>query len=290
MILVGHPCVKLQREDVLAALDREATILRRDLGIGGNEKVIGVFPGSRAGPIELLMGTMIDAACRVVERSANVRVLVSIANPAFAEEIRRQVRRRLIGKDSPYSAGLGEPESRTRVVPIHADSTVLLRACDCAILSSGTITLEAACLGVPGVVVYDLRARTGRRAWLIRATVKRGRNAAGSPVPFSLPSNILGETVYPEFVLADARSEVVAETMLKVIADLSAERQRLQRVSARLFQIIGSPQRDEDGNIETPMECVAREIISLASGEPAAGHVAARNISADPACRGIGGA
>jgi lipid-A-disaccharide synthase len=194
---VGHPL-----------LDRAAemptrSLARAQLRIAESERVLALFPGSRAQEVARHLDAFVAAAREVERRVGPVRVLV-----AEAPDIR------IDRAQCPYPV-------------ISAGSFVLLRAADAALCKSGTTTLEAAVAECPLVVAYRTSAWTyalARRVVTIPrialVNVLAGRELATEFVQRALEPSAVADALVP---LLDPASPVRAET----IAGLRAVRAQL---------------------------------------------------------------
>ncbi len=92
---------------------------------------------------------------------------------------------------------------------------------DCAVLSSGSATLEAAILGVPSVVIY----RLSEISYLLAKILVKVRYV-------SLPNLILGEKVFPEFIQRLDAEKIAVELMymLKKKEEMKAKGEILTRM------------------------------------------------------------
>jgi len=191
---VGHPASKLNRKD----FEMAALSFRKAYGIPFDSHMLNIFPGSREGSIKLLLPTMLEVAVRILNKYENMYCHVSIADSYFVKYINDQIMeaRKKIVKGSVYRLSGSEEEV-----------TVLLTTSSYALLSSGTITLYAACLGVLGTVLYDLPYKVKLAGSLL---VKRMRTRPGKKqyIPFALPNALLSylgygveKWPYKEFVL-----------------------------------------------------------------------------------------
>jgi len=191
---VGHPASKLNRKD----FEMAASSFRKAYCIPFDSHMLNIFPGSREGSIKLLLPTMLEVAVRILNKYENMHCHVSIADSYFIKYINDQIMeaRKKIVKGSVY-----------RLSGSETDATVLLTTSSYALLSSGTITLYAACLGVLGTVLYDLPHKIKLVGSLI---VKRIRIGPGEKqyIPFALPNALLSylgygieKWPYKEFVL-----------------------------------------------------------------------------------------
>ena len=125
---VGHPLV-----DRSPAPSRDAA--RASLGVQPGEKVLGLFPGSRAQEIRRLWVPFRDAAARLRREGRCDRVLVAATE-------------------------WGDYPDAGDAIIVRGDPARLLAAADAALVKSGTATLEAALAGTPMVVAYKVHPLT----------------------------------------------------------------------------------------------------------------------------------
>ncbi len=198
---VGHPL-----------LDRAATAMpsrddaRRALGLTDAERVLALFPGSRAQEIARHLGPFLDTARILERRVRGLKVVVSAA-PGIT----------LDGARSPY--------------PLVRDSSFTVwRAADAALSKSGTSTLEAAVAGCPLVVAY----RTGAGSYAIARRVVT--------IPrIGLVNVVAGESVAPEFLQGAVRPQAMADA-LEPLLDLSSIARAAQVAGlARVRDKLGAP-------------------------------------------------
>ncbi len=123
---VGNPLVDELEEKRLA----EA---RRD------DSLVGLFPGSREREIARLFPMMIESAKRLKSWRSDLKFEVPAASPRLADQIRGLM----------TSAGAGD----LITVTSGGSHSLMQRAC-CAVIASGTATLEAGYYGLPYVLVY----------------------------------------------------------------------------------------------------------------------------------------
>jgi lipid-A-disaccharide synthase len=136
---VGHPLI-----------DRppgpSRTEARAQLGIGPGDKVLGLFPGSRAQEIRRLWKPFRETAQQLLQEGSCDRVLVAgTADGVYPDPGRIEIRR-------------NNPD-------------ILLAASDAALAKSGTTTLEAALAGTPMVVAYKVH----RVSWAVFQRVRTVR-------------------------------------------------------------------------------------------------------------------
>src|ERR1700719_691441 len=187
---VGHPLV-----DVVRASMNRAEFARR-YGLDPNRAMVTLLPGSRRSEIErhypLIMG-----ACERLSRATPSRgpiQFVLAAAPALGREL-----------FAPYAR---QGVSVTRVEGATYDA---LAAADCAIVASGTATVESALLGIPMVVVYRV-SRTS--AFVLRRMVRS---------PFIAMVNLIaGRRVVPELIQDQFTSAALEEEVRKLLESPAA--------------------------------------------------------------------
>jgi lipid-A-disaccharide synthase len=197
---VGHPL--LDRADRLP--DRAAA--RAALGLGDAERVLALFPGSRAQEIARHLDGFVATARELQRRDPALRVIVSAA-PTVALD-----------------------ESRCPFPIVRSASFTVLRAADAAMCKSGTTTLEAAVAGCPLVVAYRTSALTYFAA---RRLVK---------IPnIGLVNVVAGRAIAPEFVQDALQPTAVADALEPLLDHGSAERATMVERLARVRESLGTP-------------------------------------------------
>jgi lipid-A-disaccharide synthase len=183
---VGHPLVE--------ALDREKTVAARRLMLEKNGPVrLAIVPGSRPQEVGRLLGPMVDAAMILKREFPDLAATVSksrgLDQKLFAAHLRR------FEKEFP-GAITASPE------PL----TALLHKSDCALVTSGTATLQAALCEVPLVVAYRTSAATYS---LLKSMVT---------LPYiGLPNIVAGERIVPECIQHDATGYKLAAEVRRYI-------------------------------------------------------------------------
>lgn len=175
-------------------------------------KSVALLPGSRRKEVERLFPLMLDAARYIAER-CDVKFWV-IKAPAVRRE-----RLECIYREWAARADVDLP------LEIREDQSahVLARA-DCAIIKSGTSTLEATVLQVPFAMAY----RLARPSWYLV------RPFATTDI-YCLTNLIAGERVVPEFVQKDATGSNIGS----YIVDLLKDNSRRDRLRERLAAVSG---------------------------------------------------
>lgn len=206
---VGHPLV----DRVRPSATREA--IRAHLGIGVDERLVGLLPGSRRGEIERILPAMLDAKLRLDGR-ADLRWALALA-----------------------------PGLRPDSLPVHAqlpgdlrilagETYDLMSAADLLVTASGTATTEAALLGTPMIVVYRMHPIT----WELARRIVR--------VPHVAMANLLaGRRLVPELLQGDVNGPRIAAEIERLLDDprtLEATRAGLLE-AARQLGSGGAPEK-----------------------------------------------
>ena len=198
---VGHPLVDELEEQRIPNV-------RRD------ERLVGLFPGSREREIARLLPMMVETAKRLHSSQSDLRFEVPAASPQLAEQIR---------------AILTAAGARDWITQTTGTSHALMQRACCAVIASGTATLEAAYYGLPYCLVYRVAPAT---YLLARMLVK---------IKFVGLVNILAaEQVVEEFIQAKAEPVAVARS-LRGFLDSPARGEALQARLAETVAKLGGP-------------------------------------------------
>ena len=201
---VGHPLL----DALVDAPSRSAA--RRALGIDEGAPVIGLLPGSRREEVARMLPTMRAAVERIGREYPGARVVLGLA-PTVARET------------------VTAPAAAVSIQVVAGQTHAVMRAADVLLVTSGTATLEAALLGTPMVVCYQLSAVS---TLMVRALVR---------VPwFSLPNLILGWKVVPELYDRSTMVDDLTREALRLLRDPRA-RQAQQAAFAELAGQLGDP-------------------------------------------------
>jgi lipid-A-disaccharide synthase len=197
---VGHPL-----------LDRALTLpgraeARLALGIGPHERLLALFPGSRAQEIARHLDPFVAAARELQRRDPGLRVVVSSA---------------------PH---VTIPPERCPYPLVHSASFSVLRAADAALCKSGTTTLEAAIALCPLVVAY----RTSAFEYAVaRRLVK---------IPFiGLVNIVAGREVAREFVQDALQPTALADALQPLLDPHSVQRRVLVEQLGAVRDMLGQP-------------------------------------------------
>jgi lipid-A-disaccharide synthase len=199
---VGHPLIDIVRTEI----DREAFSAK--IGMVAGERLVALLPGSRRQEIKQHMRPLMETAAILRRSVAGVR-FVMVTLPSSEGIVREE---------------MGEAGGGIDVATALRYEAIAYS--DLAITCSGTVTLEAALLGTPMIVIYKLAAFS----WALGRLIVR--------VPYiSLVNLVAREMVVPEFIQAEVRPERLAGEAARLLNDDErrlAVVERLGRVRSKL--------------------------------------------------------
>jgi lipid-A-disaccharide synthase len=211
---VGHPLV----DSVRSQMTRDEFASR--FGLNAARKIVAVLPGSRSSEVERNMPVIAEACDRLRDSGAQ---FVLAAGPGLKEEtFQKHVR------------------NKAHWTIVEGATYDVLAAADCAIVSSGTATVEAALLGTPMVVVYRVSPVT---AMIARRLVNTRL--------FGMVNLISGSQVVPELIQEKFTSEAL-EQELRTLLDSPEARNRQKEALAAVRAKLG-----HGGSIERAAEIIA---------------------------------
>ena len=190
---VGHPLVDV----VKAAQSREQ--FAAEHGLDAAKPIVALLPGSRKNEIARNWPIIVQA-CALLARTQSSGApiqFVHVAAPGLGPE--------LFAPHTP--AGLA-------IQRIEGGAYDALAAADCALVASGTATIEAALLGAPMVVVYRVSPLS---AVLARPLIR-------TPF-FAMPNLIAGRQIVPELIQDAFTAEAVAAEARKLLESRDAREQ-----------------------------------------------------------------
>ncbi len=179
---VGHPLL-----EVLDAGMTRKNFCKR-YGIDPAKKILGLIPGSRRQEIEKIFPVMLRAA-RTVAAEEGMEIAVAVA-PTLEESFFRTL----------YNL--------EGVHLVKGATYDVMSQSHFAFVTSGTATLETACLGTPMFVLY----RTSWLTYLIGRLLIRVRN-------IGLVNIVAGKTIAPEFIQHRVSVGTLVKEALKTLRD-----------------------------------------------------------------------
>ena len=199
---VGHPLLDICPDSV------NKKQARFDLDVGNNYPVVGILPGSRKEEIRNLLPVMVESVRILNRRYADMQCLLPLAQTIRPEFVQ------------PFIEGTG-----LNIKIFSGDNIYnILSACDIAVVTSGTATLETAIMGVPMVVIY----KGSKISYMI---VKRMVKVSH----ISLANLVAGEEVVPELI----QDEVTPEGIAKKMFIMLEERDTRENIVKKLGRIRG---------------------------------------------------
>lgn len=212
---VGHPLV----DSVRSEMTREQFAAR--LKLDAKQPIVAILPGSRESEIQRNM-PIIAEACEQVQRTRSAQFVIALASGVDPARLKRYA---LNTFDASIAEGL---------------TYETLAAADCAVVSSGTATVEAALLGTPMVIVYRVS----------RLTAAIARRMVKTPF-FGMANLISGRQIAPELIQDEFTSAALAAELGNLL-DSRETRERQRRELATVRAKLGP-----GGAIERSAEIIA---------------------------------
>lgn len=178
------------------ASDQHADMLARS-------KIL-LLPGSRAGELQRHLPVMLDAVKLIQAKLPSAKTKMVLPNESLRQ--------------------LAKSLGANVEVQIGKLPDALVQA-DVAIASTGTVTMECACFGVPTVTLY-------KTSWLTYEIGKRLVTVKS----LTMPNLMAGEEVYPEFIQSAATPENIAGAALELLQN----KPRRRKIKAQLEKIVSS--------------------------------------------------
>lgn len=182
---VGHPLA----DRILVNPDRHAA--RQRLGLDPTARIIAIMPGSRKSEIERMLTIQLQTASWTADRHPELVFITSVLTDqarGIVERITHAMR----------------PQIPLHIYQDRTDD--VLAAADLALLTSGTITLEAMLHNLPMVVGYRVHWLTYR---ILRLLV-RAKFAA-------LPNLLADKPLVAEFLQYDCQPEVMGAELIRLL-------------------------------------------------------------------------
>jgi lipid-A-disaccharide synthase len=187
---VGHPLAG----SVKAGTPR--CDFRKKIGIEDNNvKIAGILPGSRESEIKHILPIMLESAGLLSKKHGNkIQFVLPLADT--------------IDKKTVENIISGQ---KLKVIIVQGETYNAINACECAMVASGTATLETALLGVPMAIIY----KTNFLTYILTKNLIK--------LPFIGLVNIAaGKSIVPEFLQNEAMPEKIAEYLDKILKDKQA--------------------------------------------------------------------
>lgn len=222
---VGHPLLEILAEK------RDPTAVR-------DPDLVLLLPGSRRGEVERLLPPLLETAADLKRRQPRLHFVLPVPRPAVADIARECIARR---------RGLADVELPIEIGLTHH----WMQRAAAGLAASGTVTMEAAILGLPLVSVYRLAWPT---YWLGRLVIR------GVPF-FTIVNLVAGREVFAEFLQGRVCAACLAPA-LEAILPGGARRAEVERGMADAVNALGLP-----GSVSAT---AARLVLEVA-GDPCSG-------------------
>ena len=211
---VGHPLVDFAQTSLTVHEARESLNIPKTED-DPEAPVIGLMPGSRRSEIHHIFPVMLKAAANIAKVYPNAQWILPLAPGISPDLIAEHCR--------------GEVTSPLQIpsIKIVEDQTYpAMRASTLLLVTSGTATLEATCIGAPMIILF----RTAALNWhIVKALTPLNRSG--------LPNLIAGGDIVPELLqteLTPTALTTLALDFLKHPQKRETQREALQAVYAQL--------------------------------------------------------
>ena len=209
---VGHPLVDFAQTPLTMREAREQLDLG-EIGQTQDAPVIALMPGSRRSEIQHILPVMLEAAANVTKIYPNAQWILPLA-PGLSRDLIAECQQELVDIEVPPVKIVEQ-----LTYPAMRASTLLL-------VTSGTATLEATCIGTPMIILF----RTSTLNWrIIRALSPLNRSG--------LPNLIAGHDIVPELLQTDLTPATLTELALDFLRNpekRETQQKALQAVYAQL--------------------------------------------------------
>jgi len=223
---VGHPVLE-------SGADKgDASAFRARHGLGADEKILVVLPGSRGGEVSRLMGLFGEVVAMLTAQVPGLRVVIPTV-PNVAAKV---------------SALAGAWPVKPIIVTTTSERFDAFAAGRAALAASGTVSLELALAGLPHVIAYKVNAVS---AFVLRRLI-RTKYA-------NLVNVLLNREAVPERLQENARADVLTSDMLRLMNDDAARHAMQSDFKAALKML--SPEG------ASPSRQAARTVLNLARAD-----------------------
>ena len=203
---VGHPLL----DQVPYNLKSE--YIRNEFGIGTDDPVIGLLPGSRNEEINNLLPDMIKAAEIISYTYKNLTCILPVAPTISDESISR------------ITEG-----TELKIITTNKGVYHALKVCDLALVASGTATLETAIMGVPMVIAYRISPFSYRIAkWVVKVQ------------HVGLVNLVAGEEIVPELIQDEVTPQGLADECLDILGNEEKRTEMINRLKM-VKESLGTP-------------------------------------------------
>ena len=203
---VGNPILDAVEE----TYDR--TALRTKFGFSPQERVIALLPGSRAHEVHALLPILLEAAEKLARHKPGTQFLLAQA--------------------STIQDNLLQPflqQNRVPVTVVKEQTSEVLAVSDFGLVKSGTAILQAAVVGTPMVLLYQISSLE----WWIASFFKRVEW-------IGLVNLVAGRSIVPELVQSAATGQRLYEEAIRILDDRVVY-DEMKRELAKVRTALGEP-------------------------------------------------
>lgn len=215
---VGHPLVDFAQTSLSTQAARERLHIC-ETADDPEAPVIGLMPGSRRSEIHHIFPVMLKAVANIAQVYPNAQWILPLA-PGISRDLIAKHQQELC-RDS-VTQSLQLPSIKI----VENQTYQAMRASTLLLVTSGTATLEATCIGAPMIILF----RTAALNWhIIKALTPLNRSG--------LPNLIAGRDIVPELLqteLTPTALTALALDFLKYPQKREIQREALQTVYAQL--------------------------------------------------------
>lgn len=187
---VGHP----RADDIPVLVDHKAARKQLELSVSG--RYVAILPGSRASEVERMLVVYLEAARRLLAEFPDLQFIIPAATGARYEQIFELLR--VHASDLPVQLFFGQADT-------------VLQSANAAMVTSGTVALEALFCKQPMVVAYKVSPMTyfwAKRKMLIDFV--------------SLPNILAGRELVHERLQDEAEPQTIASDIARLLSDHEA--------------------------------------------------------------------
>ena len=225
-IFVGHPMMSVipssssnipsgierSRNETLKAASADSLAPGQDDASARDDKLVGLFPGSREREVKKIFPVMRQAAVELSDQDPDLRFVVSAASETLAELIRAD----LYGKHTTEKFSIVTGNARSVMARVNT-----------GMVASGTATLEAALSELPFVLIYRVAWLTYLAARLVVKVKYLG-----------MPNVLANREIVPEFIQHKAKPRAIAAAVAHLLAN-KTERARMLADFANVGRKLG---------------------------------------------------
>lgn len=215
---VGHPLVDFAQTPLSTQAARECLRIR-ETADDPEAPVIGLMPGSRRSEIHHIFPVMLKAAANIAQVYPNAQWILPLA-PGISRDLIAKHQQELC------RGWVTQPLQIPSIKIVENQTYQAMRASTLLLVTSGTATLEATCIGVPMIILF----RTASVNWhIVKALTPLERSG--------LPNLIAGRDIVPELLqteLTPTALTALALDFLKYPQKRETQREALQAVYTQL--------------------------------------------------------